>query len=203
MPLIIPPGFAQAVWSMTVTGDAEPMVTTCGLDVSAAAGEFQDCADKAQTMFQNGFGQMISNQVTMTHCTLYVGQDGGPPAIFDSTNGGSVGDIANTPLPNNCAWLVRKRTDMAGRRGRGRFYIPGVAENFVDPAGVINNAEVAAMTDVAELFRSTMESAVGGPSMPLVVLHRSEGIGVEPPPTLIAQLVCETKIATQRRRMRP
>jgi hypothetical protein len=36
-----------------------------------------------------------------------------------------------------------------------------------------------------------------------VVLHRTEGIGDEPPPTPVLSFLVENKVATQRKRMRP
>jgi len=43
----------------------------------------------------------------------------------------------------------------------------------------------------------------GTSAYPPVVLHRSEGAGVEPAPTPILSFQAESKIATQRRRLRP
>lgn len=203
MPLIIPPGFAQAVFSHTLAGDSEPIVCTVGLDVSDAGGDFETAANTAFTNWADNILPSISNQYQLTVVTLYVGQDGGPPTVVDSTEDSAVGGLSNAALPQNCAYLVRKRTDAAGRRGRGRFYIPGVPEGEVSPIGALSASYRDGMTTSAESFRLAMAGGIPSPSLPLVVLHRSEGIGTEPAPTPITQLVCETIIGTQRRRMRP
>lgn len=204
MPLIIPPGFAQAVWSMTLTGDSEPIICTGGLDVSAAGGDFEAAADGAFAAWGANIMPSVSDEYTLDHVTLYVGQDGGPPLVYDSTLTGSAGGLTNAPLPQNCAHLVRKRTDAAGRRGRGRFYIPGVPEGEVTPTGVLSTTYVDGMTASAQAFLDELATPVGAyPSLELVILHRSEGIGTEPAPTPVTQLICESVIATQRRRLRP
>lgn len=204
MALIIPPGFAQCVWSHILVGDSEPIINTAGLDLSAAGGAFEDAADNAFTAWVDNILPSISDDYTLSHVTLYVGQDGGPPLVVDSTLSNSTGGLSNAPLPQNCAHLVRKRTDSSGRRGRGRLYIPGVPEGEVDSAGNLSTVYRDAMTTSANGLLTDLETGVAGlPATPMVILHRSEGIGTEPPPTPVVTMVCETKIATQRRRLRP
>lgn len=204
MSLIIPPGYAQLVLSYLTTGDAEPQVNTLGLDISAASGDGQDIVDKAFTAWGATVMVNVCNSTRLTHATLYVGQDGGPPTVFDSVGAAVVGSVTNAALPPNCAWLVRKRTDLAGRRGRGRVYVPGIAETAVDAAGIITGSWVSDMNTAFANFVDDLEDAGVPPGvLTPVILHRSEGAGVEPVPTPVTTFVTEAKIATQRRRLRP
>jgi hypothetical protein len=204
MALIIPVGFGQAVYEMRLTGDSEPIVVTMGHDLDNALGDYEDAASVLYQYFTSYMCFELSNQYTVTAVSLYVGQDGGPPALFEfAPSSPVVGPSTGTPLPQNCAVLVRKRTSSAGRRGRGRIYMPGIAESEVNPAGVIgtttrNNWQTAA----ENWFEACRDGADTFVAYPMVVLHRSEGAGVEPPPTVITALEVDTVIATQRRRLR-
>lgn len=204
MALIIPVGFGQAVYELALTGDAEPVVTTMGHDLSnVVGGDYEEIANR---LF-DGFGQemmgAISDQYSLTGVSLYVGQDGGPPAVFFGTDTAVVGGDAGLPLPQNCAALVRKRTGAAGRRGRGRMYLPGVRENVVNAIGVMDSTYVTAwQTSIDGWFDLLNGVPAGSVAYPPVILHRSEGIGEEPPPTPVTALVLDDVIATQRRRLR-
>lgn len=202
MPLIIPPGFAQAVYEFSLDGDQQPMVTTVGVDSSGAGGNFVDLANSLQAGFNQTFRAQIPSVYHLERVTLYVGQDGGAPTIFDSTGVRSNGGKAFPAIPQNSCWLIRKRTTLGGRRGRGRFYMPGVAEAQVNNIGQIEAAErAAAQTAVNNWYSTFSAPSVGMPHLPYV-LHRSEGFGVEPPPTLITNFVVDAMIATQRQRLR-
>ncbi len=204
MSLIIPPGYAQVVWSFTCDGDSEPMVTTCGIDLSEDPGDADELtANRMFGAMVPGMIPVISSAYTLTHVTLYIGQDGGPTVVHESTSEPVEGE-AGTPCPPNTAVLIRKRTDLAGRRGRGRFYIPGVAESIVEANGNLTAPGKAAWDEAVVDFYSRVNNVdIGAVAYPPVVLHRSEGIGVEPIPTPISLFAVEAKVATQRRRLRP
>lgn len=204
MPLIVPPGFAQAVYSHTWTGDSEPMVITLGHDVSLWGGSFQDAADFLHRMYGDWMVANLADVITFTHVSLYVGQDGGGSLPYDSTGDPVVGTADGTALPSNCAYLVRKRTDAAGRRGRGRMYIPGCGEGQVDNLGNVDAAHrLVIQADLDGWMTGLTGGGVDGEPTPPYLFHRSEGAGVEPPPTPITLFQIEEKIATQRQRLRP
>lgn len=204
MALIIPVGFGQAVYSLSLAGDNERIVTTMGHDLAAAGSNYEDAANDLHALFGIWFMGRMPSQYTLQDVTLYVGQDGGPPAIYESTEAAIVGGATTQPTPQNTAWLVRKRTGSAGRRGRGRMYIPGVHEGQVGPDGVLTNAYHGDLQNDVNGWLAELQSGLGGtgPALPPVILHRSEGIGTEPPPTPVTALQVDTLVATQRRRLR-
>lgn len=203
MPLIIPVGFGQAVYELRLTGDSEPMVVTMGHSLENAGGDFQECADDLHLIFGANVMPALTNDYTFTGVTLYVGQDGGPPLVVTSVNSDVPGAGSASGLPQNCAMLWRKRTDLAGRRGRGRIYLPGLEEGLVNEAGIIESVALAAFQAQADAWYAALNDDLisTGPYTP-VVLHRSEGIGVEPPPTVITLFEVDELIATQRGRLR-
>lgn len=205
MALIIPVGFAHAVYELSLDADTEGMVVTCGHDVSAVVGgDYGEIADRLHIGFGAEMMGIMSNLYTLTGVSLYVGQDGGPPAVFESGEEPVGGDVASAALPQNCAYLMRKRTSAAGRRGRGRMYLPGVPEGNVSAQGAIDGTWLDAIqTNAVAWYELLTGVPAGSVAYPPVILHRSEGIGTEPPPTPVTTFVFESVIATQRQRLRP
>lgn len=203
MALIIPPGFLHAVYELALAGDSEAIVTTCGHEIDSASGATaEDSADDLFGAFATTVMQWTPNVYTLTGVTTYIGQDGGPPVVVTSSATPVVGASTQAALPQNCSYLVRKRTDLAGKRGRGRFYMPGPQEAQVDAAGNIEASALGFVQGGWDDFYAELATTVGNRLYPPVVLHRSEGEGTEPPPTPITAFVVEGRIATQRSRLR-
>jgi hypothetical protein len=197
MALIIPPGYAQAVLKWQLTGDPELMVSTIGYDVSGAGGDFNAFADGLAATYYAAFGAAGRLSVyTFKGVTLYVGQDGTPPTVYESIVTGAAGTNAGNPPPSNCAMLMRKLTALGGRRGRGRSYLPPFA---------LAETDVTATGAITEAVRSGIESNLTGwlvTSREPVLLHSDGGLTPAPAPTPITSIKLDSIIATQRQRMR-
>lgn len=204
MALLIPVGFAHAVYEFRLTDDPEPIVTTMGHDLTGVSGgDYTEVANRLFNAFFDSFETTINNAYALTGVSLYVGQDGGPPAVFESTEAEAPFTLTGNALPQNCAVLMRKRTSLAGRRGRGRCYIPGILEASVDSKGLIAPASVDAWQASADQWMDWLDGTEpGSVAYPPVVLHRSEGIGEEPPPTPVLLFQIDEILATQRQRLR-
>lgn len=204
MALIIPPGYLQAVYVLQLDGDGEDMVVTCGHEIDSASGATGEDApnDLFGAFATNILPVSFGAHYTLDSVVCYVGQDG-PTTVEISTATPDTGIGAATTLPPNSAYLVRKRTDLGGRRGRGRMYLPCVAEGAVDNVGNVSSGTVAAIQTALDEWHEHLTALVGGRLYPPVVLHRSEGIGTEPAPTPVTRFTIDSKIATQRRRLRP
>jgi len=204
VPLIIPPGFLQAHYVLSLVGDAELMITTCGHELDSASGaNVDDAANDLFAAFSTTIMDNVNAGYRLEYVACYIGQDAADPLVTISDATPVEGAATGAPLPPNCAQLIRKRTDLGGRRGRGRMYIPGLEEGVVDGVGNITTPAQAIFQADADEWMDKLTTAIGARLYPPVVLHRSEGIGAEPPPTPIVSFVVERKIATQRRRLRP
>lgn len=202
--LIIPPGFGQVSWRFTLTGDPEPIIFTMGVDLGDAAGDFQTACNRATNCFTTAWAVSdISNQYSFMGTTLRVGQDGAPPLIFETNPGAYTGTFTGAILPQNCAFLVRKLTASAGRRNRGRFYLPpfGVGEGSVDAKGVIDSSGVTNIQNRVNAFRTALISTATI-ELPPVILHSTGSLPTVPAPTPITAFTVDPIIATQRRRLR-
>lgn len=203
MALIIPPGFLHAVYELKFDFDPEVMVTTCGHQiVNPTSLEPSDMADALFAFFASNMMNLVVNTYDLVGVTVYVGNDGPTPNVGVSTATAVPGAITGDALPQNTALLVRKRTDLAGRRGRGRMYLPGVSRGPIGGDGKVDATwRAAAQLDV-DNWLASLGTTSDTDAFPPVVLHRAEGIGTEPLPTPVVNLVLDDRVATQRQRLR-
>jgi hypothetical protein len=103
-------------------------------------------------------------------------------------------------LPQNSAFLIQKRSSLAGRRHRGRFYLPGVGEGGTSPTGVLSAPDVVGINQDLAAWLLAIQSSSYASEM--VILH-STGISGAPSPTAVVSLNVDEVISTQRRRLRP
>jgi len=113
-----------------------------------------------------------------------------------SVNGTLSNDSRVAP---NTTLLLRKFTGLGNRHGRGRCYPPVYYPQAtrISSAGSLNADDTDELTTRWEVFRTQVEAAT---SM-LVILH-PVGTGSDITPTPIQELRMESKLATQRRRLR-
>jgi hypothetical protein len=190
MALVIPPGFAQAAWRFSLAGDAEVMVTTIGLEVAPQTN--QQAADEFADLWLSQFpaGNMALEWKYLG-AVLRVGT-GGAPVIVEAPRNVSGTGAGQSP-PSNCALLVKKRTALGGRSGRGRMFVPvtSVGEGGISPTGQIESSIVAALQGAW--------TAMFG-EMSFFLFHDAASPVLSP--TAITSLLVDPKLATQRRRMR-
>lgn len=196
MSLRIPSGYVEAWMSFTVTGDNEPMYVSLGADVDGLVFPNQTDTDALLTVLRDRLKPLCTTEYSVGPGHVLWGGGPNPDVRIDGTNAPVLGTRTPPANPNNCATLVQKRTEAGGRRGRGRMFVPGVAEGDTDAAG--NLASVARtawqtqmtglVTDVAALTNFTG----------LVLLHDTAPFDPNP----ITALTVAPKIATQRKRMR-
>lgn len=204
MTLVIPPGFAQAAVELRNDFDPESWFVTLGVDISDAAGDHVAAATNVAQSFEGAFQLgFLSNLVTVVGVDLRVGQDGGPP-LYVRVNRGNKGNSSAEKLPQNCALLIRKGTARAGRTGRGRMYLPGVLdEGQVSQVGILSPTQATACQGRVDTFLANLADGFLGanPLTPMVLLH-NDGVPGGTTPDPVISLTIDTKIATQRRRLR-
>lgn len=199
MALVIPQGYAHVVHSLQLTGDPDPFAVTYGVDCvvgSTPAG----IATELDGFFDTLMGQM-SNQITLINTDVRFQEDPPPaPPVVGSKANSQAGAGTGAILPQNCAYLVHKRTATGGRGGRGRMYLPGVDEAQASNIGAINLANVAGLVNSLNTLLTSINSGVTVAQM--VILHDSNGVHAADPPRVVTSLTLDPVIATQRRRLR-
>jgi len=123
-----------------------------------------------------------------------------PAGVLDfgedpQVNAGTSSAANNTPVPNS-AILVQRRTGLAGRKFRGRIFVPpfGLSEANVSAAGIMDAA-------VVTTFQSQWAGALGNFTtlgLDMVLLHENPATE----PTLVSSLQVQARMASQRDRLR-
>lgn len=200
--LVVPSGFGFAVFRFLLVSDPEEQVVTMGFDGSAG-GPGQSIADGLKAAWLTGTSAAnMSNEYTFVGVTVRYNEGGGPSAlnVYESLSN-TPGTFVSAMPPSNCAVLVRKLTATAGRRGKGRMYLPcfSVGEGNVDTRGAI----ATATRNNQQGFMNSFLAAFTGVVNPVLLHTQKEGAPAPPAPTPITSLVVADRIATRRLRMRP
>jgi hypothetical protein len=200
MPQIVPAGFAEVIHSMSLVNDPEPMAITYGVQFDGQAPvDAQDTVEDLHAAFASTLFGIPHSSYTLQQTELrFVVAELGPVQIAVTINP-IQGTGSASPLPQNSAALFHKRSANAGRRNRGRFYLPGLGEGSVDPAGRISIGEINAFNSLAANFLAGVRAAASIAEM--VILH-SDGVSSAPAPTVVTFMNLDPVIATQRRRLR-
>lgn len=196
MTVIVPPGYGAAAIEMKHSSDPDPWFVTFGVDINGPA-DGQAAANEVFAAWKASIGLQLSSDVTSVACNLRIGQDGPTDGEFRSVLSPAAGTSSAAMLPQNCAALYRKLTGLAGRRNRGRFFVPGILrEGGVNAVGAIDSGDVADLQLQADAFLTQLDSR----GVPMVILHSSgTGSGA---PTPVSALQVDRVISTQRRRLR-
>jgi hypothetical protein len=190
----IPAGHVQMVFRHTLVGDLEEMVTTCGAYIGIPT---QADVNAISQSWSDNIVSLMNTDYDYIGVRVLHGQDGADPTLWESETGAKNGDAAGLCLPQNCAILIRKLPVVAARRNRGRMFIPGVPEGDVDNKGVVNLSDRTAWTAGALAFQADVAALDAAGQ--LEVFHSGPPFA----PAAVGALVCDTRIATQRRRLRP
>ena len=106
----IPPGYAEAVWRLELTGDPEPMIFAWGVDM--APGEGADLAN-TNAILNAGvpwLADLVSSVYTVFPGWVTFGQDGPDDIRIDGTGASDAGDLGATALPQNARNYLQRRT---------------------------------------------------------------------------------------------
>lgn len=188
--MTIPAGFGQVSWFFGGAGTPLGAATTIGFDHNSAA-TAAELAESFYELFANEALPLLNNQTSLTGCQVKLGPDAtGPTGLFSDTNTGS---LTGESFPPNVAFLVHKNTNLGGREGRGRMYVPGVAEGVASSNGVLSGGTVSSWNTAL----GTMLLAAALSDVPFYLLHASATS-----PTAVQTLTIDSTVATQRRRLR-
>lgn len=197
MALILPDGYGIATATWLVAGAGSPGMNVFGYDASALD------ADTVATTWMQFFEDLLpqlANAVTIENVKT-VQRDGLVYSVGEAGPSVSGQGQINTPtVPSNTTWLIRKRSNLMGRENQGRMYLPGVPEAAVNASGEVDPSTRAALQGLI-IDGWTVANAAA----PMVLLHRNP---LDPddynasPPTPVVQLLLDSRVATQRRRMR-
>jgi hypothetical protein len=192
--MLIPEDYAQI--NHFFTGPPIPLgaQVTYGVSLNVFGGDASDAAAAAYAAFQGSLLGRMNSGVTMTGVLCKFGpNDTGPSGEF---SGAATGGVAGTAEGPQVSVLITKTTDLGGRQGKGRMFIPAISETQINTGGVMETAARAAMQTEANDFFAALITA----NLPMVLL-RAETSPILAP-ILVNSLEVQTRVATQRRRNR-
>lgn len=198
-------GMIACAAELVHVNDPDPWIVTWGAVQDDTYNE-QSQTNYQFDAFRQGWQAALDEQVTLTRVTCRFG--GTPPAadvIYISTNPPAAGERGGASVPSNCALLVRKKTALGGRANQGRCYIPGVLPVAgVDDVGNIDPNQVSLLQGYADSWLALLTTpASGNPQSNMQVLHTPDPVtGSQLIPTPVIDLQVDSRIATQRRRLR-
>lgn len=188
--MIIPVGYAQVTHHFRWTGVSRKMAVTYGVQLTGSM-FLSARAALVHDAFADTVLQQMTNEVALERTVLKAGPTTtGPAAEFVQDR---FGGQDSESLPPNVAFLVKKVTDLGGRKNRGRLYLPGVPKPSSLDTGLLASGTVTNLNAQLDTFLARMETE----ESPLVILHNSSS-----DPTVVSDLELDAKVATQRRRLR-
>lgn len=189
---VIPDGYAQA--NFRFTGESAPngAEVTLGLNLAFSSATPTEVAGICGGKWEDSVLPFQCDDISLDEVLVKFGPTAtGPSGV--SQFGTPGGDVGASEAPA-VSVLVRKLTDLGGRAGRGRMYIPGIRDTRVDSSGHVDGTYA---TDLG-IGLVTFKDALEAEDLGLVVLH-----GPESPltvPTPIQFLIVQQYVGTQRRR---
>lgn len=191
---VIPEGYfeAQAIFSTPAAGGPAMVVT------GHTQNELSSPDEEAELVAENCWGadgsliSVMSSSYALIQVNVYANQ-GGPDLLVGQWNGQIAGDGSGAAAPQ-VAVLVQKQSPFAGRRNRGRMYVPGVQQNSVGADGDLDGTSLSGWQAAAETFLAETQSH----GVDLVILHNEPAVT----PTIVTGLSVQALTATQRRRVR-
>jgi hypothetical protein len=195
--LVIPPNYGQATFTFIVTGNTHAAMSSFGFG-RASGYSMTTFKTVVETGWCGSGGPFaaaaMGNQFTLAKVDYLWNNAGALEASQTVFN--RIGTNVQGPVPINCAEVINKVTILAGRANRGRMFIPPMhlAETAVDQNGDMGSVNAGVISGLFETARAYCETN----SYFSNLLHHSAVV-----PTHITSLVCEQKLGTQRRRMRP
>jgi hypothetical protein len=182
-------------------------MVTFALNVSGvpSAAVAQDAIDDFQANFVTNFGVLLDAEVLIEQPSIRLGDGSTVPYEAVGAAAAVQGTDAITSAPPQVALLVKKLTGLGGRANHGRTYFP-----FVLPT-----ADVSENGTIDPTFLATWQSNVNNflaqlvtDTTPLCLAHKVFNVPLPPhfvtavhTGPLVSACICESMVATQRRRI--
>ena len=184
------PGFAE-ILVFTTNIDGHRCQNSMGYSIDP--GVDQTTADAVSDALSVPYKAQLSANSYFNGVRIIVGADG-PESEFDSVSSAGVGGRSGDFESPMVQGLIRKSTAFAGRKYRGRMYIPDMADSQVDYNGNVNSAGQTLLQGIADGWMGL--NAIDALLLLPQLLHTAEVLA----PTEVTSLLVENKVATQRRR---
>lgn len=143
--------------------------------------------------FMNGTASYTHDRTVLTEVSNVVG----PLVVEDFTDAGVQNSGVSAPANIALAAVMQKRTLLAGRKGRGRLFIPFAAASMFSINGVADFSGYGALSDITDAWSAgyNLTGVEGTATFQPAIFHR--GLFTW---TQIVSCAFSTKMGVQRRR---
>lgn len=190
----IPTGFGQINWVFSSSSAPTGAECTMGCETSDFTGTPSEAAELAYEAWANNVLAVQVTTITLALCRIKFGPTETGPS--GESAGSQTGNISNPGVSAAVSLLVAKTTSFGGRAGRGRLFMPGMAEVDNATNGIVDSAYLEAAQTAFDGLVTDLNAADLQP----VLLHSATS--PLSTPTIIDALVVQGTVATQRRRQR-
>ncbi len=156
----------------------------------ATSAQLLELATAVQTVWKASFLPLLSDAYSYreVRCTSLNTATSPQVTVTSPGNGGK----SNAGSPQ-ISQLVKLISEVRSRSSRGRIFLPPPGDGDVNSSGILLAQQVIDLTSAMNSLRSSMATA-GGPQ---AILSRADNIGYS-----VSAFVVDSKVATQRRRLR-
>jgi len=175
----LPAGYARITQFFSVPGTAGPAMLTFG-GHPGNGDDPNDLAGDIRGFFVNRLAPTLANSTFVDQTTVLY-NDAGTLKVGQSL-GLDNGSLTGAALPPQNAIIAKKLTGLAGRRFRGRWYIPGLVETDVDEKGFISSTRRNTLDTAVQNILADMGART--PTTPMVLLHAPGNTAI-PSPTVV------------------
>lgn len=199
--LYLPTGYYTS--TISFTGAAVPTgaaVTFQGDLTTTPAATLSTIATAINTHWQASMHLDLSASVTLTEIYVRYGSDDDDPGESIVLEESEPGQNTDPPCSPGVTYLMIKTSSLGGKRGRGRWYLPGCVETDIGPGGAVTSSRQNSLTTHGNAFLTALAGDIG--NMCIAHRYRKEFVGTKKVPTPVGILGCEPMAATQRRRQR-
>lgn len=202
MSLVIPQGYASAAWIFNSSAGTPTFVTTCGLRIGALVDDYVEIANNCFDAYAEDLLPRTWNGLTLERVQLTIGSEVGNGSVNSSLSP-QAGGLSGADAALAMSVIVSKQTSRLGRKGKGRFFLPGLLANEdVNVNGDMGPATQAAIQADVDSFYAALASGTEPALSDPVLLHNDESAGVLPIPTEITRFVVGAKVGWVRKRIR-
>lgn len=165
--------------------------------ISAGAPTDQQLVDSFSTGFSAFYKPCLAPACRYYGAMLNRVSPGATTSTVFSGNGRGVGTATGDNLPRQTSGIITLKTAFAGRRYRGRVYIPFPAEADNDAVGNPTAGYVTRLGLLAAQYAGPLVHSIGGGTVVTSLLVRSRKFGLWTP---VIATIARVVWATQRRR---
>lgn len=192
-PLVIPAGYAQCTFSLTLSGRAKPFSFSIGAKLGS---DEQTLAGNLASWFSGSASPDYVQQIGTDYFTQQVEVLGNTaihvvPCVAQGAD-------THVKLPPGMAAKIKKTTNVRGKANKGYMFWPGIlSEGDVDEYGELNAAVIAN----AESVLAALTTAISTDGSAPYILHRALSSVTTPTPINFMSVL--TIVRSQRRRQIP